>query len=194
MLASFVLPKVGLSPVLGQTEVVAASTTGTGKSGASANGEVPNTSAAVGVNSAAGGSISLGRTLGQYSAVEPGPLVDNMAGTFAGGKYSVVKLQQDTTLYRAGTADQPLGQYFSAEPPTSVLQTRVDKAILPVWPGGATSPLDTSFAVKIPAGTQVYVGEVGAQGGFYVGGTQQIVVVKPWTIPGVQVINWSPLK
>jgi hypothetical protein len=117
-----------------------------------------------------------------------------MAGTFAGGKYQVVELHQDTTLYRAGTADQPLGQYFSVEPPLSVLQARVDKAVLPVWPGGATSPLDTIFAVKIPAGTQVYVGEVGAQSGFYVGGTQQIVVVQPWAIPGVKVIKSSPLK
>jgi hypothetical protein len=74
------------------------------------------------------------------------------------------------------------------------LQTRIDKAVLPEWPGGAKSPIDTSFAVKIHAGTQVYVGKVGSQGGFYVGGTQQIVVPKPWLIDGVQVINSRPLK
>ena len=65
---------------------------------------------------------------------------------------------------------------------------------MPEWPGGGTSPIDTSFAVKIPAGTQVHVGEVGTQSGFYIGGTQQIVVPKPWTINGVQVIDSSPLK
>ena len=106
---------------------------------------------------------SLGKVLGEYSAVDPGPLDDNLAATFSGGRYKVVQLEQDTTLYRGGTASQPLGQFFSEDSPQSVLQTRIDKAVLPVWPGGGTSPLDTSFAVKIPAGTQVYVGEVGSQ-------------------------------
>jgi hypothetical protein len=62
------------------------------------------------------------------------------------------------------------------------------------WPGGAKSPIDTSFAVKIPKGTRVYVGEVGSQGGIYVGGTQQVVVVNPWKIEGVKVIDSSPLR
>ena len=126
--------------------------------------------------------------------VDPGPLDPGIAGTFAGGQYSVVELGQDTTLYRAGTADRPLGQFFDVTPPDGVLQTRIDKAVLPVWPGGATSPIDTSFAVSIPQGTTVYVGEVGSQGGFYVGGTPQIVVLKPWTIDGVKVLSSSPLK
>jgi hypothetical protein len=139
-------------------------------------------------------SAELGKTLGRYSAIEPGPLADDLAGTFAGGRYDVVELQQDTVLYRAGTADRPLGQFFSQEPPTSIVQTRVDKAVLPEWPGGGKSPLDTSFAVKIPQGTRVYVGEVGSQGGFYVGGTQQIVVVKPWSIRGVEVMESRPLR
>ncbi len=116
----------------------------------------------------------LGNVLGECSAVEPGPLDDNLATTFSGGRYKVVQLEQDTVLYRGGTADQPLGQFFSEDSPQSVLQTRVDKAVLPTWPGGGTSLLDTSFAVKIPAGTQVYVGEVGSQGGLYVEGTEQV--------------------
>lgn len=119
---------------------------------------------------------------------------DDLAGPFVGGRYDVVELQQDTVLYRAGTADRPLGQFFSQEPPTSIVQTRVDKAVLPEWPGGGKSPLDTSFAVKIPKGTRVYVGEVGSQGGFYVGGTQQIVVVKPWSIRGVEVMESRSLN
>ena len=105
-----------------------------------------------------------------------------------------MELSQDTTLYRAGTADRPLGQFFDTVPPDGVLQTRIDKAVLPVWPGGGTSPIDTAFAVSIPRGTTIYVGEVGSQGGIYVGNTQQIVVLKPWTIDGVQVLGQSPLK
>lgn len=121
-------------------------------------------------------------------------MTDNIAETFSGGRYSVVTLEKDTVLYRAGTTDKPLGQFFSSEPPTGVIQTRIDKAVLPEWPGGAKSPIDTVFEIKIPAGTKVYVGEVGSQGGFYVGGSQQIVVQKPWLVDGVQVINSSPLK
>lgn len=135
-----------------------------------------------------------GKVLGAFSAIDPGPLLSDVAGTFAGGQYQVVELLEDATLYRSGVSGKPLGQYFSTEPADSVLRTRIDKAVLPVWPTGAVSPLDTSFAVKIPAGTHVYVGVVGAQGGMFVGGTEQIVVIKPWDIPGVKVIASKPLK
>jgi len=102
-------------------------------------------------------------------------------------------LRRGTTLYRAGTADKPFGQFFDTAPPDGVLQTRIDKAVLPVWPGGGTSPIDTSFALVIPKGTTVYVGKVGSQVGFYVGGTQQVVVLNPWMIDGVQVLGSTPL-
>jgi hypothetical protein len=105
-----------------------------------------------------------------------------------------VTLKEDTVLRRAGTKNQPLGQFFTQDLPKSVLQTRIDKAVLPEWPGGAKSPIDTVFEIKVPKGTQVYVGEVGSQGGFYVGGTEQIVVTKPWLIQGVEVIRASPIK
>lgn len=138
--------------------------------------------------------LGLGKITGNFSAIDLGPLANKYAETFSGGRYTTITLQNDTVLYRAGTANNPLGEYFSLESPSGVLQTRIDKAVLPEWPSGAKSPIDTSFAVKIPAGTQIYVGEVGTQSGFYVGGTQQIVIPKPWTINGVQVINSSPLK
>lgn len=136
----------------------------------------------------------LGKITGTYSAIEPGPLDDRLAETFAGGRYTSVVLEKDTILRRAGVEDQPLGQFFGQEAPSGVLQTRIDKAVLPEWPSGGKSPIDTAFDVKIPAGTEVYIGEVGSQGGFYVGGTEQIVVVKPWTIEGVEVMGASPLK
>ncbi|WP_276527542.1 RHS repeat-associated core domain-containing protein, partial [Burkholderia multivorans] len=136
----------------------------------------------------------LGKATGSYSAMKPGPLPDDLAATFAGGRYKSVTLAKDTVLHRAGTAGRPLGQFFSQEAPAGVLQTRIDKAVLPTWPGGGTSPIDTAFGVKIPAGTQVFVGEVGSQGGFYVGGTQQVVVPKPWTIEGVEVTHTCGLK
>jgi hypothetical protein len=143
---------------------------------------------------AADATSPLGRVVSSHTAVSPGTLDPGVAGTFAGGRYSVVQLADDTVLYRAGTANKPLGQFFDTTPPQGVLQTRIDKAVLPVWPGGGTSPIDTAFAVSIPKGTTVYVGEVGSQGGFYVGGTQQVVVLKPWAVDGVQVIGSTPLR
>lgn len=136
----------------------------------------------------------LGKLNGSYSAIDPEPLPDNITGTFVGGKYSAVTLERDTVLYRAGTAEQPLGQFFSRKPPASIIQTRIDKAVLPEWPSGGKSPIDTTFAVKIPKEMEVYVGEVGSQGGFYVGGSQQVVVPRPWAIEGVEVMNSTPLK
>ncbi|WP_263261072.1 DUF6861 domain-containing protein [Pseudomonas sp. RIT-PI-S] len=136
----------------------------------------------------------LGKITGAYSAIEAGPLDSRLAETFSGGRYTSVILEKDTILRRAGVEGQPLGQFFAQETPAGVLQTRIDKAVLPTWPGCAKSPIDTAFDIKIPKGTEVYVGEVGSQGGFYVGGTEQIVVVKPWAIEGVHVMGSSPLK
>jgi len=135
-----------------------------------------------------------GKVLGEYSAIKSGPLDRDMALTFSGARYKEVVLSEDTLLYRAGIADSPFGQYFSFEKQNGVVQTRIDKALLPVWPNGAASPLDTSFGIKIPAGTKVYIGDVGYQNGFYLGGTEQIAVPKPWDIPGVEIISKDPLK
>lgn len=58
----------------------------------------------------------------------------------------------------------------------------------------APAPVLGIRGMRQPTGTQVNVGEIGTQRGFYNCGTQQIVVPKPRTINGVQVINSSPLK
>lgn len=121
-------------------------------------------------------------------------LPDDMAGTFAGGRYSSRVLDEDIILHRAGVEGKPLGQYFSRDKPISEIQTRIDKAVLPRWPDGGQSPMDTAFTIKIPKGTTVHTGQVGSQNDFYVGGTQQIVVQKPWLIDGVEVLSSSPLK
>jgi filamentous hemagglutinin len=136
-----------------------------------------------------------GKVTGNFDMVtNPGPLPNNMAETFNSGKYIEVILEKDIAMYRVGTSSRPLGEFFSYEAPNGILQSRIDKAILPTWPNGGLSPIDSMFTVKIPAGTKVYVGEVGSQGGFYVGGTQQIVLPQPWKIEGVQVIDSRPLK
>jgi hypothetical protein len=101
-------------------------------------------------------------------------------------------LQEDTVLYRAGTAGKPLGQFFSTEKPVGVIQTRIDKAIPPRWPDGTAAPLDTGFAIRIPRGTTVYSGETANQGGICVGGTGQVFVPRPWDLPGTSVVgSWK---
>jgi hypothetical protein len=113
-----------------------------------------------------------GEVTGAYDWGAPGPLPDNMAVTFKGARYREVVLADDTILYRAGENDKPLGQFFSKDRPVGEVQTRVDKAVLPEWPGGGKSPIESGYGIKIPKGTKVYVGEVASQGGIYGGGVR----------------------
>ncbi|EKG34552.1 hypothetical protein Pav037_4785 [Pseudomonas syringae pv. avellanae str. ISPaVe037] len=85
----------------------------------------------------------LGEKIGTYSALDSGPLHPDLAATFAGGRYKVVKLERDTVLNRVGTAEQELGQVFSKYTPDDVIKSRIDRAILPEWPTGGKSPIDT---------------------------------------------------
>jgi hypothetical protein len=119
---------------------------------------------------------------------------DEIAATFRGGRYTARTLEQDTTYYRAGTADRPYGQFFSEDRPVGEIQTRIDKAIPPEWPDGTPAPLDTGYAINIPAGTTVYEGEVASQGGWYMGGTGQTFIPHPWDIPGANVLDSWPLR
>lgn len=141
----------------------------------------------------------------EYNMVEnPGPLAEirnNPASNFAGGRYNTIELQESTILYRGGEMDTPLGQWFTFEPPSSVANVRIDSAVRPQWidtQGGltGTSPINAVHAVRIPAGTTIYVGPVGTQGGVYLGGHSQIqiFVQTPWTNPDVEVVNSAPLN
>jgi hypothetical protein len=110
-----------------------------------------------------------------------------------GNKYTSRLLTEDQIFYRAGTKDGPLGQFFSEKAPVSEIQVRIDQAVLPVWPGGATSPIDTGFMIKIPKGTAIYEGIIAPQGGSYLGGTNQILIQKPWLIDDIEVLESFPL-
>jgi hypothetical protein len=140
----------------------------------------------------------------EYNLVEnPGPLAemeDPPAANFAGGRYDEVTLSTDRVLYRGGDSQgEPLGQWFTAEPPASVTQVRVDSAVRPQWidprtgAWEAASPVDTVYSVRIPAGTTVYPGPVANQGGIHVGGGHQIFIPRPWTIEGVEPVGSEPL-
>jgi hypothetical protein len=136
----------------------------------------------------------LGKVEGEYSILKPGPLPEDLAETFSSGAYKEITLSTDTTFYRGGTGSRPLGQFFGYEQPQGVLQTRVDKALLPQWPNGSTSPIDSFHEIQIPAGTKVYVGEVGYQTDLYSGGSEQVLVPTPWKIQGVKILGNGGLQ
>ncbi|WP_203981370.1 WXG100 family type VII secretion target [Planosporangium flavigriseum] len=140
----------------------------------------------------------------QYNMVEdPGPLAEirgTPAANFAGGRYDAVSLPEDRVFYRGGDSQgSPLGQWFSIEPPRSVAEVRIDTAVRPQWINpktgewGGTSPVDTVYAVKIPAGTTVYPGPVANQGGMYVGGGHQVFIPEPWKNKDVEPVGSEPL-
>lgn len=67
-----------------------------------------------------------------------------------------------TIFYRGGNAENALGQWFTMEPPESVIKVRIDTAVKPQWIDPITGELtgesivDTVYAIKIPKGTTVY--------------------------------------
>ena len=48
------------------------------------------------------------------------------------------------------------------------------------------------YAVKVPAGTIIYEGPVGYQGGMYLGGMEieQVFIQEPWENPGVTIMKY----
>ena len=136
----------------------------------------------------------------------PGPLAEirgNPASNFAGGKYNILTLKEDTIFYRGGdSAGSPLGQWFTRTPPNSVANVRIDSAVLYQWIDvktgvlTGTSPVDTVYKIKIPKGTKIYEGPVGYQKGVYLGGQNQmqIFIETPWKINGVDNLGNTPFK
>jgi len=148
-----------------------------------------------------------GELTGRFDMVNnPGPLASlpgTPAANFSGGRYTSITLMQDITLYRGGdSSGSALGQWFTLEPPSSVAQVRIDSAVKPQWIDPktgyltGTSPVDTVYAVRVPAGTTIYQGPVGSQGGIYVGGSGkgQVQIFIPKTTPGLTPIGKTPIN
>jgi hypothetical protein len=117
-----------------------------------------------------------------FDAMNPGPLPDAVAGTFAGGRYSVGTVQPAQRFFKAGDASNPGGSFFSFDIPQSVAQTRIDNAIKPFWIDPSTgaitgsSPINSVINAQFPLGTPYYFGPVGTQGGIYLGGKDRIQI------------------
>ena len=111
-------------------------------------------------------------------------------------------------FYRAGNSEDSYGRYFVETPPKLVIQVRIDSAVKPYWTDVKTntfninqntgklevfkSPIEKVYAIKIPAGTIIYEGPVGYQGGMYLGGmeTEQVFIQEPWKNPGVTIMKY----
>lgn len=128
--------------------------------------------------------------LGPMGAAVNGPLSagartraeiqDSFAATFSGGRYAEIELSGDLVAYRVWHPDQAkeFGAFWSLEKPTGSLQARIDSALLPEWGKLRSNPVLRQQATQytealIPKGTSIYIGEVGSQGGAWVGGGSQ---------------------
>jgi len=72
---------------------------------------------------------------------------------------------------------------------------RIELAVKPQWIDPTTgvltgkSPVESLYAIEVPAGTTVNVGPTSDQGGIYLGGRIQVFVPQPWNMSGVQVLS-----
>jgi RHS repeat-associated protein len=116
-----------------------------------------------------------------FNWMHPGPLPNDIAKTFSGGRYVKVEVGQegwsmeDARVYggKAGPEGRD-GTFYSPTPQKGGLQSQIDLALRPEWGNTATN----TAAVYLKPGTIVYVGNAASQGGIWVGGTIQIYVPK----------------
>ena len=126
-----------------------------------------------------------GKILNEADALNPGALGDDLKGlaeTFSGGRYATIELDRPLTAYRTWTPGQSneFGAFWTLEKPQGSLQSRIDSALLPEWGkvrGTAFNAQATHYSIiEIPAGTTIHIGEVGSQGGTWVGGKSQLLI------------------
>ena len=112
----------------------------------------------------------------QYNMLNPGPLSEKEASSFYNCMYNCEVLQEDRIYYRIGTGDGR-GRWFTAAPPESIIQGRLNSAIPLLWmdPEGnfdGASEIDTRYAFVVPKGTVVFTGPVRDQAGMSAGGLE----------------------
>jgi len=91
-----------------------------------------------------------------------GPLGEDVAKTFRGGRYVESIVNEPTTLYRVygGKAGQ-LSPYWTRTKPAGPLQSRLDSAVLSEW--GNTA--DNVVSIRVPKGTTIFEGAAAPQVG-----------------------------
>ncbi|MDO5722685.1 MAG: hypothetical protein Q4P06_09145 [Actinomycetaceae bacterium] len=103
--------------------------------------------------------------------------------TFKFGIYKGRYASEDLIRYRAGdsAAQYWTGRFWSTDVPISASQVRAEKAIPVRWRGSdQVNVLDTVYEANIPKGIVIYEGrvaaQVGADGDYYPGGTNQTFI------------------
>jgi RHS repeat-associated protein len=136
---------------------------------------------------ATGTGAALGGATGGITGYKPKWLGIGDMKTFKYGIYRSGYSHEETILSRAGDSgfQKDFGNFWSADAPTSVLQARNDKAILPEWydkTGKITaySPLSMGYSARFVPETAMYSGtvrcQIGLDGTLYAGGTQQVLI------------------
>ena len=123
----------------------------------------------------------------RYGPLNPGRLSEQVADSFRSSSCTVLRLTEDTTLYRVyGGQAGPVGGYRTRVAPAGPLQVQIDGAINPAWGNEATNIGTT----RVPAGTTAYEGIAASQhiagGGHLHGGRNQVLfphVDSGWVIP-----------
>jgi RHS repeat-associated protein len=118
----------------------------------------------------------------RYGPLNPGPLPAGIVGTFRGGSYSGLTLNEPTTFYRVygGTAEE-LGAFWTRTPQSGGLQSAFDLALDPRWGNNASKIVK----IRVPAGTRIFEGAAASQRGLLGGGSQVFIpgVSHSWIVP-----------
>ena len=133
-----------------------------------------------------------GKIDGIYDATLNGSLPASIAETFSGGRYAVIKLDKNLNAYRTWSPGQSkeFGAFWTIDKPLGSLQSRIDSALRPEWGNIAGTSFYSQSSryteIMIPKGTVINIGEVGSQGGAWIGGKSQLLinggVQKEWKI------------
>jgi RHS repeat-associated protein len=151
---------------------------------------------------ATGSGAAIGGATGGITGYKPQWIGIADMKTFKYGLYRSGYSHGETILSRAGDAgfQKDFGSFWSADAPTSVLQARNDKAILPEWYDRKTgeitgySPLSMGYTASFPEGTTTYTGtvrrQIGLDGTVYPGGTPQVLIPESYK-HGVIIDKWE---
>lgn len=100
----------------------------------------------------------------------PGPLGDDVAGTFRGASYTERVTSQETRLYRAyGGESGPISKYWTSVKPQGPMQAKLDSALPP---GNTATEVSE---IVVPKGTKIYEGATAPKFGRPGGGPQVVV-------------------
>ena len=111
----------------------------------------------------------------RHGPMNPGPLEPKVAATFRSSSYTSRKLAEPKELWRVySDPEKKLGAYWTDIPPSGPLQTTIDSALHYTYKNTASKIVH----IRVPAGTKVYEGFAGPQGGGYLGGGPQFLLPK----------------